>query len=110
MTRREPVMVLLLTLVTCGIYGIYWILVNNKDARDNEGFDGPSGIVLLLLTIVTCGIYMLYWRYKVTQHVGSSDDASKVLLYSLLGFIPFVGFVFMLLAIVKMQNVFNEAA
>ncbi len=110
MTRREPAIVILLSIFTCGIYGIYWLLVNNSDARNNMGFNGPSGLVLILLVLVTCGIYMFYWRYKITQHVGSDDDASKVLLYSLLGIIPFVGLVFAILAIIEMQNVFNEAA
>ncbi len=110
MVRRDVVVVILLTIFTCGIYGLYWILVNNSDARNNEGFDGPTGIVLLLLTIVTCGIYMFYWRYKITQHLSGEEDANRVLLYSLLGLIPFVGLVFAILALVEMQKVFNEAA
>ncbi len=110
MTRREVGIVVLLSIITCGIYGIYWTLINNSDARNNEGFKGPSGIVLLLLTIITCGIYMIYWRYKITQHVGSDAEANKVLLYSLLTFIPFVGLAFFILAIIEMQNVFNAAA
>lgn len=69
-TGRNIAVAIILTLVTCGIYGIYWFIVltdetNQLSGRPNE----TSGIVAFLLTLVTCGIYGWYWSYKLGEKV-----------------------------------------
>ena len=58
--RRSIAMCIVLSLVTCGIYGIYWFicLTNDCNAVSNDP-DGTSGGVAFLLTLITCGIYGL---------------------------------------------------
>ncbi len=46
MKSRSAIEVTLFTLLTCGIYGIYWMLANNRDAREYTNFDTRSGILL----------------------------------------------------------------
>lgn len=63
--RRSIGLCIVLTIITCGIYGLYWLYclaedVNLATARPNA----PSGGLVLLLTIVTCDIYGLYWLYR----------------------------------------------
>jgi len=63
--RRNIAVCIVLTLVTCGIYGIYWIVCLTNDVNTVSGdVNGTSGGMVVLLTIVTCGIYGIYWAYK----------------------------------------------
>ena len=69
-TGRSIALAIILTIVTCGIYGIYWFIVltdetNQLSGRPNE----TSGIVAFLLTFITCGIYGWYWSYKLGEKV-----------------------------------------
>lgn len=62
-------MYIILTLVTCGLFGMYWFVVMANDIKDLKGGDKPNGIVDLLLGIVTCGIYMWYCYYQYPKHI-----------------------------------------
>ena len=64
--NRNLAVCIILTIVTCGIYGIYWFICLNNDSNTVSNEPNPtSGGIALLLTIVTCGIYGIYWMYKV---------------------------------------------
>lgn len=66
MRERNIAVAIILTIVTCGIYGIYWFIVLTDDARLASGDQqAPSGGIAFLLTLVTCGIYGIYWAYKM---------------------------------------------
>lgn len=66
MKQRDIVVSVILTIVTCGIYGLYWMACLNDDANSlSENYNGYSGGVVVLLTIITCGIYGYYWNYQM---------------------------------------------
>lgn len=63
--KRSIAVCILLTIITCGIYGIYWFVKLNDEANYLSSVPVPiSGGTALLLTILTCGIYGLFWMYK----------------------------------------------
>ncbi len=68
--NRNLAMYIVLTIVTCGLFGIYWFIVVTDDVKsivnDNQT---PSGGVAFLLTLVTCGIYRIYWAYKMGEKI-----------------------------------------
>ena len=66
MKQRSVGIAILLSIITCGIYGIYWLIMLNDETNYVSGHqqDGTSGGVVFLLTLVTCGIYGYYWCYK----------------------------------------------
>ena len=62
---RSIALAIIFTIITCGIYGIYWFIVLTDEVNEVSGeVQGTSGGVAFLLTLVTCGIYGLYWAYK----------------------------------------------
>ena len=63
------VLCVVLSIVTCGIYGIYWFVKMTDETNDMTGSTVASGIVAFLLSIVTCGIYAFYWNYKMGEKV-----------------------------------------
>lgn len=69
--KREIALCIIFTVITCGIYAIYWMIKLNDDTnlllQDHGVVNGEelkSGGMVFLLTIVTCGIYGIYWVYK----------------------------------------------
>lgn len=84
--ERNLAVAIILTIVTCGIYGLYWFVKLTDETKYLTGTDGADGITALLLTIVTCGIYGLYWNYKLGEKVdmlkrnrGQDSTSSSVL-------------------------------
>lgn len=60
---RSPVSVILLTFVTCGIYGFFWLYQTSKELQlflDND--NNPS--LDVILSIVTFGLYQIYLMYR----------------------------------------------
>ena len=67
MQNRSIALGVILTIITCGIYGIYWQYVVFKAIDDAQCPSRPetSPGITVLLSIVTCGIYGIYAFYKV---------------------------------------------
>ena len=90
--RRDIATCIIFSIVTCGIYGIYWFIVLNDDINRISGDTAaPSGGMAFLLTLITCGIYGFYWMYKMGDKLdsvymqrGASSD-SRGVLYLILG-------------------------
>ncbi len=85
---------IILTLVTCGLYGIYWFVQLTDEANKLSGYHKTSGGTALLLTIITCGIYGIYWSYQMGKKMHAaqeraglpaSDNSILYLILSLLG-------------------------
>ncbi|HXF05834.1 MAG TPA: DUF4234 domain-containing protein [Blastocatellia bacterium] len=55
---------LLLTLITCGAYGVIWLYKMGRDIRRLSPEDEPHPIVDVLLTLATCGVWGVYLGYK----------------------------------------------
>lgn len=110
--RRNIAVCIVLTLVTCGIYGIYWIVCLTNDVNTVSGdVNGTSGGMVVLLTIVTCGIYGIYWAYKqgekldFTKNNRGIPSSNSGVLYLILQIFGFGIIVYAL-----MQNELNKLA
>ena len=67
--QKNIALCIVLSLVTCGIYGIYWFITLTNDLNTATGVEGTSGGVAFLLSLVTCSIYMYYWAFKCGEKV-----------------------------------------
>ena len=110
--RRNIAVCIVLTLVTCGIYGIYWIVCLTNDVNTVSGdVNGTSGGMVVLLTIVTCGIYGIDWAYKqgekldFTKNNRGIPSSNSGVLYLILQI-----FGFGIIAYALMQNELNKLA
>ena len=111
--NRSIATCIILSIVTCGIYGIYWFvcMVNDLNTASKCPQDTSGGMVFLL-SIVTCGIYMIYWLYKsgdkinyIRQRNGATTDNNTGLLYMLLAI-----FGLSIVSWCLMQNELNNVA
>ena len=72
--KREPMMVVLFTILTCGFYGWYWLYTTGTEIKNALGKEDMNPAMDLVLGIVTCGIYMIYIFYKYPQMMLEMQD------------------------------------
>ena len=74
--KRDIVVAIILSFVTCGIYGIYWFvkMTDETNALSNQQ-EATSGGVAFLLTLITCNIYGDYWAYKQGEKISAIKAA-----------------------------------
>ena len=77
---RNFVTILILNLVTCGIYGLYYMYTVTQDMNTMVGNDGhhidPS--IAVLLNVVTCGFYGWYWYYEQGNRMKALCDRNNI--------------------------------
>lgn len=125
---RSLLIYLLLSIVTCGIYGAIFMWKFVKDlnevsaAKNKESWQSPNYIIVALLTIVTCGIYAFYWLYKIgntIQRTGEDygehidENGTTFILWSLFGTLlcaagPFIAYHLMFENMNRICRRYNE--
>ena len=98
MTQRSILMVFILSIVTLGLYLIYWLVVT-KNEMVSQGADIPSAI-LLIIPVVN-----IWWMWKYCQGVEYISNKGLTAGVAFLLYI-FIGFI----AVLIFQNEFNKAA
>ena len=79
MQKRDIAISIVLSIVTCGIYGIYWFIVLTNDVNEiTDNKQDTSGGICFLLTLVTCGIYGIYWAYQVGENIERTKNARGI--------------------------------
>ena len=100
---------LLLTLLTCGLYGIIWFIMLTDDAAYKSKNSSISGGLALIFTILTCGIYSIFWNYNMGKMIYEAKKEAGIhandnsILYLVLGL-----FGFTLVNYCIMQSELNE--
>ena len=92
--ERNIVTTIILSIVTCGIYGIIWMIGMTDDAAYLNEDKEFQGVKAFLFGLITCGIYTIYWNYKMgktmfeagnKKGIQISDNSVLYLILSLLG-------------------------
>ena len=66
MKKRNIALCVIFSIVTLGIYGLYWFVQITNDVNELANPEKKtSGGVSFLLTLITCNIYGIYWAYKM---------------------------------------------
>lgn len=63
--RIEVAVGLILSVVTCGLYNIYWNYRQFEALNRLLGREEFKFVQWLLLSIVTCGLFHIYYEYKM---------------------------------------------
>lgn len=93
--NRSIALSIILSIITCGIYGLFWYAFMVDDANKVSGeYDSTSGGLTILYSLLTCGLYKIYWSYKVGKQLYNaglnygkdiSDNSILYLILSLFG-------------------------
>ncbi|HEV7454611.1 MAG TPA: DUF4234 domain-containing protein [Candidatus Saccharimonadales bacterium] len=84
MKKRNPVAVLLLPIVTLGIYYIYWLYITRKELVSRNGDDRsiPRVTILFLPTLLLVGVAMLMFLLSFSGTSSTIVTALSVLVGS----------------------------
>jgi hypothetical protein len=116
MTQRSSATVLLLSIVTCGIYKLFWYYQTSDELRRVSGDESINPTTDLLLLFVTCGIWGMYVEYRNVQKVhallaaqqpGRTDPSQTIMILNVAAL--FVG-VTGLVATYMSQEEYNQLA
>lgn len=87
--RRNIALCIIFSLITCGIYGIYWFIKMTNESNQVAKSTTASGGLAFLFTLLTMGIYSFYWSYKMGVKMdevnGGSSSGVVYLLLNLFG-------------------------
>ncbi len=67
--RRGIVIGILVSLITCGIYGLYWQYKQMATLNAWLKRDAYSFWLWFFLSIITCGIFGIYYEYKMANGI-----------------------------------------
>ncbi|MGN1277447.1 MAG: DUF4234 domain-containing protein [Floccifex sp.] len=93
--KKSVGLYLLLTIITCGIYGLYWMYCIARDTDTLCQNQTTSPGMVVLLSFITCGIYGWYFYYRTCKRLHAlhfsngyvvPDDSVISLILALLGF------------------------
>ncbi len=74
-SKRDIAVSVLLSLITCGLYGLYWFIMmtdeSNELVTENKT---ASGVLAIVYTLITCGIYSIYWHYKMGKKMAEAGE------------------------------------
>lgn len=88
---------IILSIITCGIYGYYFIYKMAHDvnvACEGDGEQTSGLVAFILLSWITCGIYAWYWYYKLGNRLAANaprygltfqENGTTVLLWCIFG-------------------------
>ncbi|WP_255200716.1 DUF4234 domain-containing protein [Enterococcus gallinarum] len=75
--KKSILMVILLTIITCGIYSLFWLYQTTQDLTEySEDYRLTPGMSVLL-TIITCGLYQIYWWYRIADIFITAQEKTK---------------------------------
>lgn len=86
MKKRSIIVMILLSIITLGIYQIYWTCSFQGQLKEKtgEGF-GPLGHFVMIL--VTFGIYSIYWQFAAGRRLAKLGASDLSIMYLLFCFI-----------------------
>lgn len=106
-TDRSLLMYIILSIITCGIYGYYFLYTMARDvniACEGDGEQTSGLVAFILLSFITCGFYSYYWYYKLGNRLCANaprygmtfqENGTSVLMWCIFGLLlcgigPFV--------------------
>jgi hypothetical protein len=93
--RFEPALVLILSIVTFGIYYLFYIARVSQETQEFLGEPDTSPGLEVLLTVLTCYLYNCYWDYKMGHKIAKMqqraglrvvDNSALYLILDIVGF------------------------
>lgn len=90
MTKRSIGTMIILSIITFGIYTLYWVIKFQIELKERTG-EGFGGFGHFLMIIFTFGIYFIYWQYaagKRLNKLGAEDNSTLYLILAI--FFPII--------------------
>lgn len=114
--KRDGLAVSILTLVTLGIYSLFFWYKYGRDVHricKDDGKYTTNFIVVLLLSIITLGIYYIYWIYQMagrleTAHRRYHLPRLSPVMFTLVMYVPVLNFLYACDILNELARVYNR--
>ena len=83
--KRSIAKAVILSIITFGIYGIYWFIKMTDEVAEITGdHNNASGGMAFFLSLITGGIYELFWAYKMGEKLDryEGSDSNRALIFA----------------------------
>ena len=68
--KRDIPLYVVLTIITCGVFGLYCIYGLGKDIkRLNRDSEPSHPLLYVLVSVLTCGIFLIYIYYQYPKYI-----------------------------------------
>ncbi|MDE5590932.1 MAG: DUF4234 domain-containing protein [Acetatifactor sp.] len=125
-TDRGLLVYIILTIITCGIYGYYFLYRMAKDvniACEGDGEKTAGLLQFIVLSYITCGIYGMIWYYKLGNRLAENaprygmnfqENGTTVLMWQIFGVVlcgigPFIAMSILIKNSNKICDAYNKA-
>lgn len=125
-TNRGIIKYILLNIITCGIYSLFFFHGLAKDMNTVAAGDGKNtaGLIkYLLFSLITCGIYSFVWHYNLGNRmvdtgakygINIHETGTTILLWMILGSLlfgigPFIAMHFTMRNMNDLCTAYNKA-
>lgn len=78
-TKKDIATQIILSVLTCGIYSLYWLSTITDDINNLlDDKSNTSGVTVILLSILTCGLYLIYWNYDIGKKLSMLGEKYNI--------------------------------
>ncbi len=103
-TKRNIAVCVLLSIVTFGVYFLYWQLRLTEESNNISPEPKlPNGDTCHTLILVSLGFYRIYWAYKIAKKLGLNST-----LFAVLSIFPYLPIVTLALAQSEINGVYAQ--
>ena len=99
---------LILSLITCGLFTIYWFIVLAGDIRTLRESSEPRGGFDFIIGLLTCGIYTLVCYYRYPKFIVEIQEKKGKPVNDIAVLSLVLGFFFGIVSMALMQNEVNK--
>jgi len=71
--QKNIVVSIIFSIITFGIYGLFWIVKQTDDSITLVEEKGTQGLTVLFFTIITVGIYGIYWALSMNKRLNKIE-------------------------------------
>ncbi len=88
--NRNVLVGIIISFITCGIFGFYWAFINYRDAsKITGGYDIIEAIITMF--VPSAGYYYLEKKFAANCEAQGLEHTSRALIYFIVGLIPVFG-------------------
>ncbi len=106
--ERSIPLYLILSLLTCGLFSIYWFIALAGDIRTLREAHEPRGVFDYIIGFLTCGIYTLVCYYRYPKYIVEIQQKKGMEINDISVLSLILGIFFGLVSLALIQNEVNK--
>lgn len=107
-SERSIPLYIVLTIITCGLFSIYWFISMAGDIAKLREKAEPRGVFDYIISVVTCGIYFIFCCYRYAKYIVEIQEKRGLKVNDISTLSAIFGILFGIVSLALMQNELNK--